>query len=453
MPPKSRREVGEATASSTCKCKKSVCGRCWKCVSCPGGCKCSPEKVVRKKRVSREYTSYGDSPASTVKERHAKIARETNNKPSWESAATTLAQEYETPFQIRIISSITASKGHFNGSISSTGSRNTRGNGGSIHGSSIVSNGTGCGGRLNQVITKIKVVTTASELKSALKHDIVSSKNHNMPSEKIRVEKRLDDIDKYQSKRIIAFAAVAVQSIYKLLLPNDDEKLAEDFFQKLSNNDKSHSKSALFDNLKELEARLPPKSLQRFALLAPACETFKEEKLRHEFGIVKKQIISSQLHFRFMKEGNAILPQVRLVVRYDEQCVRRAVDYIFSDINVQHVSWGTKRIIIVKKEVIFPRLIRLRNVHHLLMGYIDLYPKDQRIGNTSFKLVAKSITCNDQKEKNAVDYLSGILLYGNFMLMHRICANTDAFDELLKVLNALDAFLKGPYDDRARNIA
>jgi hypothetical protein len=85
MPPKLRKEVGEA-ASATCKCKKYVCNRCWKCVSCPGGCKCSPEKVVRKKRASIEYIIYAESPANTVKERHAKIARETNHKPAWESA-------------------------------------------------------------------------------------------------------------------------------------------------------------------------------------------------------------------------------------------------------------------------------------------------------------------------------------------------------------------------------
>jgi hypothetical protein len=33
--------------------------------------------------------------------------------------------------------------------------------------------------------------------------------------------------------------------------------------------------------------------------------------------------------------------------------------------------------------------------------------------------------------------------------MRRICATADASDELLKVRNALEAFLKGPYNDHA----
>jgi hypothetical protein len=150
-----------------------------------------------------------------------------------------------------------------------------------------------------------------------------------------------------------------------------------------------------------------------------------------------------------MKEGNVICPPVRSSARYDDQCVRRAVYYIISEKNVHHISWGTKRIIIGNKEVIFPRLIRRQIIQQILMGYIDLYPHDQRIGNTSFKIVAKSITCHNQKAKNAVDYVSGILIYDNFILIRRICATADASDKLLKVLNALEAFLEGPYNDHA----
>jgi hypothetical protein len=299
------------------------------------------------------------------------------------------------------------------------------------------------------VKTKIKVVKTASELKTALQLGVFSSKNPSMPSENIRAKKKLEDLDNNKSKRIIAFAAVAVQSICKLRLPNDDEKLAYKVDQKLSNNENSHYNINLFDNLKALATRLPQQSLQRLALLAPACETLKKEKLRDELGIESRPIISGRSHLRYMKEGNVICPPVRSSALYDDQYVIRAVDYILSETNVQHVSWGTKRIIIGNKEVIFPRLIRRRIIQQILMGYIDLYPHDQRIGNTSFKIVAKSITCHDQKAKSAVDYVSGILLYDNFILMRRICATADASDELLKVWNALEAFLKGPYDDHA----
>jgi hypothetical protein len=212
-----------------------------------------------------------------VKERHAKIARETNNKPAWEAAATKLAHEYETPLQNRSISSITISDGQNNSVVSSIGSRNTRGIGRISQRSSSASNGVGSGGRRNQVKTKIKVVKTVSELKIALQLGVFSSKNPNMPSENIRAEKKLEDLDNNQPKRIIAFAAVAVQSICKLLLPNDDEKLAYKVAQKLSNNENSHYNIDLFDNLMALATRLPQQSLQRLALIAPACETFKED--------------------------------------------------------------------------------------------------------------------------------------------------------------------------------
>jgi hypothetical protein len=100
-------------------------------------------------------------------------------------------------------------------------------------------------------------VKTVSELKTALHLGVFSSKNPNMPSEKIRAEKNLEDLDNSQSKISIAFAAVAVQSICKLLLPNDDEKLAYKVAQKLSNNENSHYNIDLFDNLKALATRLP----------------------------------------------------------------------------------------------------------------------------------------------------------------------------------------------------
>lgn len=51
---------------------------------------------------------------------------------------------------------------------------------------------------------------------------------------------------------------------------------------------------------------------------------------------------------------------------------------------------------------------------------LDVY---DRVGTTSFEKVARTITRHGQKAGEAVDYVSGQLLYDKVAIMHRINEN------------------------------
>ena len=85
----------------------------------------------------------------------------------------------------------------------------------------------------------------------------------------------------------------------------------------------------------------------------------------------------------------------------------------------------------------------------MLRDFIEMYPdKKDRVGNTSFKKIAKALTSHDQKARKAVDYVSGNLLYDNFEMLRRIvrCSNSDC-DALLRLVNFLEAFMKKEYEE------
>jgi hypothetical protein len=185
------------------------------------------------------------------------------------------------------------------------------------------------------------------------------------------------------------------------------------------------------NNMKSIIPVLPLKYVQRKVLMAPICATYPMGKTRAEIDVGIKQFNSSPRHFEFMSQGEELLPALRYIMGFKKKSVLQAVNFILDDSNVQLVSWGTKKIILDGHENDFPRLVRREVVvERLSIMHAQYYPeKDDRIGSTSFKKIAKAITCIDQKAKTAVDYVSGILLYDNFDMLRKIATTSNIPDE------------------------
>ena len=61
------------------------------------------------------------------------------------------------------------------------------------------------------------------------------------------------------------------------------------------------------------------------------------------------------------------------------------------------------------------------------------------------------MTSQYQKAKQAVDYASGILLYDNFDMIRRVVQKIKKTDDLIKLTNALEAFVKRIFEHHVTN--
>ena len=93
------------------------------------------------------------------------------------------------------------------------------------------------------------------------------------------------------------------------------------------------------------------------------------------------------------------------------------------------------------------KLVCKKHLELMLQDYIEYYPERvDRIGNSSLKKLAKALSSQDQKAKQAVEYASGVLLYDNFDLIQRVLQTSENADELMKLANSLEAFVKSSFE-------
>mmetsp|Transcript_14161 Transcript_14161/g.20676 ORF Transcript_14161/g.20676 Transcript_14161/m.20676 type:complete len:488 (+) Transcript_14161:4829-6292(+) len=266
-----------------------------------------------------------------------------------------------------------------------------------------------------------------------------------MPSLTNRKEKEMSEFDDESASRMVNFAMQSFNALCQVIYPKDPKALALKSSLKVLNHGTGDEDSKLRENARSISMTLPPKSLQRRAILAIIASSYSSNVLRTEFRLGKQLIAEARKEFKFMEQGNVLQQSVRYVESYDKFAVERAVRFILNDANVQRISWGTKKVIIQGEEVDFPKLVRKRVIEYILRGYNEYYlEREDRIGNSSFKKICKVLTSTDAKAKNAVDYVSGRLMYDNFDLIRRIVATHDI--ELTKLANGLEAFLKSTFE-------
>ncbi len=155
--------------------------------------------------------------------------------------------------------------------------------------------------------------------------------------------------------------------------------------------------------------------------------------------------------FKFMVSERTMLKLPHRSSRnYDEKVVQNAVNFVMNDANVQRISWGAHTVTIDGEQRSFPDLIRKRTVRVIARDYVEHFPeRKDRVGLTSFEKIVRSISYKDQKVVQAVDYVSGQLLYDNLRMVNRIVDTMENESERLrlrKIVTCLDAHIKGRFE-------
>lgn len=399
--------------ASSCRHKKGKCFKCGECIVC-GECKCDFTRQTRRRKASHEAKRERERILYLEASSPSPLKRQQEPEPE--------GQGTDNPC---VALDMDADEGDESILQSISKKRTSSG--------------------------KKKTATTFGELKKVSQvkklFGIDEKAFMNMPSISDRTNIEFDEMDDRKLGIMVGFTEAVLKSLCQIVYPADSNKLAAAVASKLSGGGRKVGDAPLLSNMKSIISVLPLKSVQRKVLMAPICATYPMGKTRAEIDVGVKQFNSSRRHFEFMSQGEELLPALRYIMGFKKKSVLQAVNFILDDTNVQLVSWGTKKIILDGHEIDFPRLVRREVVERLSIMYAEYYPeKDDRIGSTSFKKIAKAITCTDQKAKTAVDYVSNILLYDNFDMLRKIATTSNIPDELEKVITALEVFLKGGYD-------
>jgi len=100
----------------------------------------------------------------------------------------------------------------------------------------------------------------------------------------------------------------------------------------------------------------------------------------------------------------------------------------------------------------FPKLVQKKHLELMLKDYVECYlVRVDCIGNSSFKKVAGVLSRQNQKANQAVDYPSEMLLYENVDLIRRVVQTSEKTDNLVELVNTIEAFVKSSFKQRIMN--
>lgn len=281
-------------------------------------------------------------------------------------------------------------------------------------------------------------IQSAADIRRAL--NIGSNVGRGMPNESNRMETSdIQIFDAESRSRMIYFTTEVMTAICNIILPKAGADLLKECCKKVCRTGSINGDKKLQDNIKVVIDKLPKKSIQRQAIIAPLAKAFTNEYLYDTFGLGDKTIATHRILYSWLAKGNPIEAAVVSRVKYDPFVVKRAVKFILRDEIVQRISWGTKRIELDGCEIDFPKLVRKKIKQQIVRDYVEYYPEQvDRLGNSSFMKLVKALTASDMKAKAAVDYASGVLLYDNFVMIRKIAP--------IPLVDAMEAYLKGSYE-------
>jgi hypothetical protein len=298
-----------------------------------------------------------------------------------------------------------------------------------------------------EIIEKvISSIQTLPDIHKALNID--SNVGRGMPIESSRMESSdIKSFDSESRSRMIHFTTEAMKAICNIILPKAGKDLLNECCKRIHKNYSITDDKKLQDNIKVVIDKLPKRSNQRKAIIAPLAKSFTNEYLYDTFGLGGKTVATHRKLFSCLAKGNLIESVLVSRVKYDPLIVKRAVRFILSDNNIQRISWGTKKVEIDGAEIDFPKLIRKKVKQQIKRDYMEYYPDQaDRLGITSFDKLLKALTATDMKAKAAVDYASGVLLYDNFMMIRKIVSASEQAGNLISFVDAMEAYLKGNYE-------
>jgi hypothetical protein len=226
--------------------------------------------------------------------------------------------------------------------------------------------------------------------------------------------------------------------------------------------------AAMLQTMCTIINKLPRGSTQGDALLSCICEHFQFKQVQKLFGdqgesLSKKRFVEARKKKKSLIVGVELVKQSRSVEQYKPNSVKKAVDYILSEDNIQILSWGTKKLMIGQQEYTIPKLCRKKIPTNILRGYREKYPDEDgidedgkiitglhedSIGDISFLKIVSTLTFNDTRSATAVDYATGILLYDNFDMVKRVIktlVDQETKDAFLVEAEKVILFLKSKF--------
>ena len=109
---------------------------------------------------------------------------------------------------------------------------------------------------------------------------------------------------------MVHFALQAIQSLCTIIYPKDPAALAFKCSKRMENGATKSDDSKLCENAKVVAMNLPPRSLQRRALLCLVASAYNSDILKTEFALGKQLIAESRKGFNFMANGNVLEKQI-----------------------------------------------------------------------------------------------------------------------------------------------
>lgn len=100
----------------------------------------------------------------------------------------------------------------------------------------------------------------------------------------------------------------------------------------------------------------------------------------------------------------------------------------------------------------FRKLVRKKHLELMLRDYREYYPERAvRIGNSSIKKVVRELRSQNKNAKKVVNHVLGVLLYENFYLTRSVLQTNENADELMKLDNSFEAFVKSSFEKHVAN--
>jgi hypothetical protein len=238
--------------------------------------------------------------------------------------------------------------------------------------------------------------------------------------------------------------------IAKIIDPSTPDELLDDWHRFNGQLTTETEEDQLVDNAILLLEKVGRNSEAKVVLGALLCKSLRLSTLR-------KLSASRYLHsstqgrkdFDTITRGGKIPRQFATRCRVKPEVIKALVKWILTDENVQLLSWGKKK---ARTDTGYREVTcvsRKKTKSQMWREYLRSHPnRAQRVGKTSFMLVAGEVTGKQQKSVKAVDYLVSELIHQNRGRLERMVHGTcekDVAEIIIKEMRKVFTFAKSSF--------
>lgn len=303
-------------------------------------------------------------------------------------------------------------------------------------------------------------VETVSDIWNAFGYS--SAQRKKLPSFKARSSPRVDDV-RAGWPTLVQSVLTAATRVSEILHPGNPQALLEAVARKILGKEPSDKElQNVASTMGDMIRKASPGSTEMRILRAAAVKGFSKASLdkfhgTQELPIGKRSRITGYHDFKNFMEGLAVGRKAFKSARFNEDCLRRAVEFILSPQMVGTLSWGVREVHLdASEKVTLPRLVRRRDIKDMHQSYLaTVQPESDRVGRSTFYKLVNHITQSGEKLLAAVDYVTGVLINDSVALLQDVIdvfATGERNEELSGLLEVTRSFLKVQYDDHALRI-